>query len=58
MTFIESVRLLMILADVLGSTSIPKGVICRCLHLGINIGPFSLFLVCCSLISATFPVFH
>ena len=37
---IESVRLLVILADVLGS--ILKAVVCRCLLLGLNIGPFPL----------------
>ena len=40
MKFVESVRLLVILADVLGS--IIKGVVCSCLLLGINISPFSL----------------
>ena len=38
MMSVESVRLLGILADVLGSFL--KGVVCRCLLLGINIGPF------------------
>jgi hypothetical protein len=37
---IESVRLLVILADVLGS--ILKAVVCRCLLLVFNIGPFPL----------------
>ena len=40
MKSVESVRLLVILADVLGS--IIKGVVCRCLLLGLNISPFSL----------------
>ena len=40
MKSVESVRLLVILADVLGS--IIKGVVFRCLLLGINISPFSL----------------
>ena len=40
MKSIESLRLLVILADVLGS--VLKGIICRCLRLGLNIGPFSL----------------
>ena len=39
MNSVESVRLLVILADVLGS--IIKGVVCRCLLLGLSIGPFS-----------------
>ena len=38
MKFVESVRLLVIRADVLGS--ILKGVVCHCLFLGLNIGPF------------------
>jgi hypothetical protein len=37
---VESVRLLVTLADVLGS--IIKGVVCRCLLLRLNMGPFSL----------------
>ena len=37
---VESVRLLVIIADLLGS--IIKGVICRCLLLGLNISPVSL----------------
>jgi hypothetical protein len=37
---VESVRLLVILADILGS--ILKAVVCRCLLLRLNIGPFSL----------------
>jgi hypothetical protein len=37
---IESVRLLVILADVLGS--ILKAVVCCCLLLGFDIGPFYL----------------
>ena len=37
---VESLRLVVILADVLGS--ILKGVVYRCLFLGINIAPFSL----------------
>jgi hypothetical protein len=40
MKSVESVRLLVILADVLGS--ILKGVVCRCFLFGINIDPFSL----------------
>ena len=40
MESVESVRLLVILADVLGS--IINGVVCRCLLLGLNIGSFSL----------------
>ena len=40
MKSVESLRLLVILADVLGS--IMKGVDCRCLLLGLNISPFSL----------------
>ena len=54
---IESVRLLVILADVLGI--ILKAVVCRCLLLGLNIGPFSLldYLVLQSLLhsSVSFP---
>ena len=37
---VESVRLLVILADLLGS--IIKRVVCRCILLGLDIGPFSL----------------
>jgi hypothetical protein len=40
MKSVESVRLLVILADVLGS--ILKAVVCHCLFLGLNIGPFPL----------------
>jgi hypothetical protein len=40
MMSVESVRLLLILADVLGS--ILQGVVCHCLFHGLNIGPFSL----------------
>ena len=40
MKYVESVRLLVILADVLGS--IIKGVVCRCLLLGLNISSFYL----------------
>ena len=40
MMSVASVRLLVILAGVLGS--IIKGVVCRCLLLGLNISPFSL----------------
>ena len=40
MKSVESVRLLVILADVL--VSIIKGVVCRCLLLGLIIKPFSL----------------
>ena len=40
MKSVESVRLLVILADVLGR--ILKGVVCRYLLPGLNIGPFSL----------------
>ena len=40
MKFVESVRLLVILTDALGS--ILKALVCRCLLLGLNIGPFSL----------------
>ena len=38
---VECVRLLVILAHELGN--VLKGVVCRCLLLGLNIGPFSLF---------------
>jgi hypothetical protein len=40
MKSVESVRLLVILADVLGT--ILKGVVCHCLLLGLNSSPFSL----------------
>ena len=40
MKSVESVRLLVILADVL--SSIIKGVVCRCLLLGLDVGPFPL----------------
>ena len=40
MKSVQSVRLLVILADVLGSILI--GVVCHCLLLGLNIGPFLL----------------
>ena len=40
MKSVESVRLLVILVDALGS--ILKGLVCRCLLLGFNICPFSL----------------
>ena len=40
MKSVDSVGLLVILADVLGS--ILKGLVCLCLLLGLNIGPFPL----------------
>ena len=43
MKSVESVRLLVILADVLGS--ILKGVVCHYLLLGFNICPFSLAML-------------
>jgi hypothetical protein len=42
MKSVESVRLLAILADVLVLGSILKGVVWRCLLLGLDIGPFPL----------------
>ena len=44
MKSVESVRLLVILADVLGN--ILKGVVCRCILLGLNICPFPLLDYC------------